>query len=98
MNKKYKLLAKLVFLIFLILIIAGIVLGENKVSAAGLEAGSGISSGVTHSTASILKPVKIIDTPLTVLGNQFWDAGFDYQITAGVTIPASSSLSIGSGA
>lgn len=98
MNKKYKVFAKLVFLIFLILIIAEIVLGENKASAAGLEAVGGISGGVDPSTAGILKPVKIIDTSLTIAGNQFWDAGFDYQIIAGVTIPASSSLSIGSGA
>ena len=86
MNKKYIVLVKLVFLIFIILIMIGIVWGGAKVKTINADAGGGSL------------PIKTIDTPITIQGNQFWDSDFDYKILATVTIPASSSLMIGSGA
>jgi hypothetical protein len=83
MNKKYILPVKLVFLIFLILIIIGIILGGK---IAGAEEGVGV------------KPVKVIDTPLTITDHQFWSVEYDYKISSTVTIPVGASLSIENGA
>ncbi len=93
MNKRYNILAKLVFLIFLILIIIGIIFGNfgnKKVIASDLP--PGVSCG------GVIKQIRYISTPITIQSNQFWSADFDYEITAQVTILASTSLSIENGA
>ncbi len=95
MNKRYNLLAKLVFLIFLILIIISIVF-NGGVARVRAEDNVGVSVGT--SIPSSTKPIKVIDTPLTILDHQFWPADYEYKVSAVITIPLGMSLSIENGA
>lgn len=53
--------------------------------------------GLSKAVASEIKPIRTIDAPLTISGNQFWSADYDYKISSEITIQASSSLSIENG-
>jgi len=85
MNKKYILSAKLVFLIFLILIILGIILG-GKITWAIEDGGVGA------------KPIRVINTPLTITDHQFWTTEYEYKVSSTITIPLGASLSVENGA
>ena len=90
MNKKYRKLIKLVFLVLLILILLKIAFDDSKIK---------ISYALDTSSLFIVdaKPIKIIDSPMALAGNQFWSNNYNYKISSQITIASGSSLSIQNG-